>query len=56
MGNELFRVTHFELELVSCSEISKLELNELLKFFEPSIFYFILSLVEPARKLVAWLG
>ena len=32
-GNELFRVTYFELHLVWGSEINQLELYELLKFF-----------------------
>ena len=33
-GNELFRVTNYELEVVSGSEKSRVKLYELLKFFE----------------------
>ena len=34
MGNELFRVTYFELKLVSGRKINRLKLYVALKFFE----------------------
>ena len=57
LGNESLRVAYFELELVSGSEISWLELYELLKFSElyPSpvctTYIIISSPVEPSQKL-----
>ena len=55
-GNELFRVTNYELELVSVSEISRLgwwALEMLRALLEPRKYCNISSSVEPPKKLAS---